>query len=169
MQRDFVIVDEIIIHCSDTQDGEDRWTIWDIDDWHRQRGFARDPAMVRVHQPSLPHVGYHRVYSVGGATWEGRDLSEAGAHATGHNRRSVGLCLIGRTTFTLEQWHSLRLDVEELLRRRPGRRVLGHRDVETHKTCPGFDVAAWLDGGMQPLEGHVITPSLEAPCAPASR
>jgi len=48
--------------------------------------------------------------------------------------------------------------------------VCGHRDLspdtngnglvepfEWVKTCPGFDVRAWLAGGMQPLAGHITS------------
>ncbi|WP_234086777.1 N-acetylmuramoyl-L-alanine amidase [Azonexus sp. R2A61] len=50
-----------------------------------------------------------------------------------------------------------------------GLRIVGHRDLspdqnkngvvepfEWLKTCPGFDVSAWLKGGMAPLADHLL-------------
>jgi hypothetical protein len=51
----------------------------------------------------------------------------------------------------------------------PDSKTKGHRDYspdknsdgiiqpsEWMKTCPGFDVAAWLAGNLLPLEGHIL-------------
>jgi N-acetyl-anhydromuramyl-L-alanine amidase AmpD len=65
--------------------------------------------------------------------------------------------LVGRDAYTAAQWAALRglvLDV----RQRYGEEIklVGHRDVNGGRTCPGFDVAAWEAGDMQPLAGHLI-------------
>ena len=68
-----------------------------------------------------------------------------GAHAGGHNKHTIGICLIGTDTFTIEQWQALDGLVEKMRERYPAARVLGHRDLpDVNKLCPGFDVAAWL-------------------------
>lgn len=36
------------------------------------------------------------------------------------------------------------------------RGICGHRDTGANKTCPGFDVGAWLAGGLQPLADHLL-------------
>lgn len=44
---------------------------------------------------------------------------------------------------------------------RAGIRVCGHRDLNPAKTCPNFDVSAWLDSGMTPLAGQVYSDPIE--------
>lgn len=59
-----------------------------------------------------------------------------------------------------------------------GIRIVGHRDlspdkngdgkitsIDWLKTCPGFDVAAWLNGGMRPLTSHLILDPTEGALA----
>ena len=99
-----------------------------------------------------------------GAISTGRDVTEIGAHVKGYNQKSIGICLVGTDRFTEDQWESLRDLVTRLQSLYPESRVVGHRDLspdqnangivekfEWLKTCPGFDVAAWIDGGMQPI------------------
>ena len=65
--------------------------------------------------------------------------------------------MIGTSAYTLAQWRELDALVAKLRARYPTAQILGHRDlspdldgdgiIEKHewlKTCPGFDVAAWL-------------------------
>lgn len=155
-------IDEIIIHCSATPNG--RWhKAADIDRWHKDRGFRRDPKMAE--HSLLKHIGYHYVISTRGGVESGRRHDEVGAHCKGHNFRSLGICLIGTDRYTPTQWTALTGLVAGLMRQFPDARVLGHRDAspdlnhdgkitsdEWIKRCPGFDVAAWLESGAPAAE-----------------
>lgn len=68
------------LHCSATKAGQD-FTATDIDRWHRERGFNG--------------IGYHYVIRLDGKLEKGRDVSLAGAHCKGWNKRSIGICYIG--------------------------------------------------------------------------
>lgn len=162
-------IDEIIVHCSATANGR-RVTVDDINEWHRARGYARNLARIGYNQRHLKHIGYHYVIYAEGAVVIGRGESEVGAHCKGRNLRSLGVCLIGTDKFSAPQWQSLSMLITGLRARIPSiARVLGHRDCspdadgdgtveprEWLKTCPGFDVAAWLRGGMQIPPAHLL-------------
>ena len=122
-------IEMLVVHCSDTPDDSPQ-TARDIQDMHL--GFGWDG------------VGYHQIIRRDGTRENGRPDYWQGAHAKGVNDRSLSVCLIGRTAFTPAQMHSLAGLLFEWLALYPAARVLGHRDaVETHKTCPNFDAAAW--------------------------
>ena len=84
-------INEIIIHCSDTQEGCDV-TAKEIRSWHtapKEKGGRgwRD-------------IGYHYVIRLDGTIELGRPLEKAGAHCIGrkgedHNSHSIGICYIG--------------------------------------------------------------------------
>lgn len=128
-------IKEIIVHCSATPEGRD-FTVADIDRWHRARGFRG--------------IGYHWVVYRDGTVHSGRSEGTPGAHCTGHNSRSVGVCYIGgvakdgktpKDTRTPAQRASL-LTLLRLLRSRyPKARIHGHRDFAA-KACPSFDATA---------------------------
>lgn len=169
-------VDLIVIHCAATPNG--RWTTTlDIDAWHRTAGFRRTTSApgARGFNPQLGHIGYHWVLYTNGARATGRHVSEVGAHTAGHNGRSIGLCLVGTDAFSADQWAALADQVDYLcIKYRIARQlataangwkgICGHRDTGAKKLCPGFSVADWLAGGMQPLAGHVLPP----PALPAA-
>ena len=73
-------IDKIIVHCSATPEGK-TYRAADIDAWHRKRGFKM--------------IGYHYVVLLDGSMECGRPESMVGAHCTGHNARSIGVCYIG--------------------------------------------------------------------------
>ena len=192
-------VNLIVIHCSATASGKPltqgtpgtpgyKHAAQIIDNWHQQRGFARQAADVQAFGKSLPHIGYHYVIDLSGAVRSGRGLNEVGAHAANFNANSVGICLVGgaerEAKYTANQWKSLAEVVAMLLAdyslpAAPPKRgatpnsalangVCGHRDLspdlngdgtikpnEWLKTCPGFDVAAWMANGMQPSPEQV--------------
>lgn len=134
----------IVIHCSASPNG--RWnTAPDIDKWHDERGFERQPEWRERFNQDYSAIGYHFVIYTNGAIATGRHLDEIGAHAGGHNKYTVGVCLIGTDRFTIEQWQALDDLIAKLRERYPTAKIIGHRDLpDVHKTCPGFDVATWL-------------------------
>ena len=169
------LINLIVIHCSASPNGDSLFRgspgtpgfqspVIAINAWHKARGFKRDPAACARFNPTLDAIGYHYVIYRNGAVIAGRDEAEIGAHVTGFNQKSLGICLVGTDRFTRKQWASLRELVTSLRMVHQDPRVVGHRDLspdlnkngivekfEWLKTCPGFDVAAWLDGGMTPL------------------
>jgi len=145
----------LIIHCAATPNG--KWfNAKNIDEWHGIRGFRRHPKLTGYQQPDLKHIGYHFVIGLKGAVESGRNTTETGAHARGYNAISLGTCLIGADKFTKDQWLALKQHVTALKNSFPSLKIIGHREVNKHKTCPGFDVQAWLDNDMNPLDGHII-------------
>lgn len=76
-------ISEIIIHCADTPEGRDD-SIEDIRRWHKARNFK--------------DVGYHYVIRLDGTLEKGRMIEDVGAHCTGHNAESIGICYIGGKT-----------------------------------------------------------------------
>lgn len=151
-------IDLLVIHCAATPNGKPFKTI-DIDRWHAERGFERLPEFRNRQNSVLSAIGYHFAIYTNGACATGRHLDEVGAHAAGHNANSIGICLIGTDKFTHAQWEMLRANVWAMRKLHPAARVLGHRDLPAvKKTCPGFDVAAWLAGDGAPLAGHILDP-----------
>lgn len=154
-----------------------RTPVDEIDTWHWDRGFRRQSPAVQAFNPHLRAVGYHFVIARNGAVFTGRHPNEVPAHAKGHNTGALAICMVGIQRYTPAQWAQLAELVSELCDANrvplqpvtPARLVgvAGHRDLspdldrngkitrnEWVKTCPGFDVATWLAGGMQPLAEH---------------
>lgn len=126
-------IDKIIIHCSATPEGKD-FTAQQIDQWHRQRGFSC--------------IGYHFVIYRDGSIHKGRPIEQAGAHTSGHNANSIGICYIGgcaadgktpKDTRTEAQKKSLVRLITELRRRFPNVSIHGHNEFAA-KACPSFNV-----------------------------
>ena len=125
-------IKELIVHCSATPEGKD-YSVDTIRQWHLQRGFS--------------DIGYHYVIYRDGSIHIGRDESIIGAHCTGHNTNSIGVCYIGGCAFdgktpkdtrTTEQKQSLVKLLKELKTKYPQASIHGHRDFSS-KACPSFD------------------------------
>lgn len=125
-------ITEIIVHCSATPEGKD-FTVADITRWHKQRGFRT--------------IGYHYVVYRDGSIHTGRPEGEIGAHCTGHNAVSIGICYIGglaadgktaKDTRTKEQREALIMLLRRLRAKYPSAKIYGHRDFAA-KACPSFD------------------------------
>lgn len=162
-------IDTLVIHCSDSPNGRTLFTgvpgqrgfvtpVMEIDAWHRQRGFKRQPEWRAKQNPTLTSIGYHFVVYTRGAVATGRHVDEIGAHVQGYNASSIGICLVGRDQFSLEQWDALKQLVEGLKKQYPAARVVGHCQLNPAKTCPNFDVAEWLAQGCLPLANRLFNP-----------
>lgn len=128
-------INEIIVHCTATPEGREV-SVDEIRKWHKQRGFA--------------DIGYHYVIHIHGELENGRDVDLVGAHCTGHNTNSIGVCYVGgmdkankkaKDTRTLQQkavLMSLLIDLKKLY---PNARIRGHRDF-ANKECPSFDATS---------------------------
>ena len=125
-------IKEIIVHCSATPEGKD-FTVADIKRWHLQRGFS--------------DIGYHYVIYRDGSIHTGRDESIIGAHCTGHNTNSIGVCYIGgcasdgktpKDTRTLQQKESLLSLLKTLKTKYPNAKIYPHYKFAA-KACPSFN------------------------------
>lgn len=125
-------IKEIIVHCSATPEGKD-FTVADIKRWHLARGFS--------------DIGYHYVIYRDGSIHTGRDESIIGAHCTGHNTNSIGVCYIGgcvsngktpKDTRTEAQKVSLLRLLRELKKKYPEAKVYPHYKFAA-KACPSFN------------------------------
>ena len=129
------MINKIIVHCADTPNGREHG-VDDIRRWHIKERGMRD-------------VGYHAVIKINGEIELGRDSILSGkdfvqgAHVAGHNKNSIGICLIGRDEFTKDQMLALEGLVATLKSSYPDAEVLGHVDLDSGKTCPNFDVKKW--------------------------
>lgn len=163
MPRSMSQITTAIFHCAATPNGRFH-TIEDVDYWHGPdrinrglRPFQREQIFIKKHQPHLRHVGYHFVIRTDGVLESGRSLEEVGAHARKFNSSSVGICLIGTDAFTEAQWttaKSLILTLHDSLPKLS--KIIGHRAVNEHKTCPGFEVRAWMDNDFNSLHDHLL-------------
>lgn len=150
-------INEIIVHCSatppDWMQGQGVMAKRDeIDRWHKARGWKG--------------IGYHYVIDRDGSVAPGRPVSQIGAHVAGHNRGSIGICLIGgkwpdgrwglktdafANHFTPQQDAALRGLLMELSETHPTiKHIKGHNDYTDKKGCPSFKVANWLKDPPQP-------------------
>lgn len=125
-------IKEIIVHCSATREGQNV-SVNQIRQWHRARNFAE--------------IGYHFVVYLDGSVHPGRPLDNVGAHCTGHNTYSIGVCYVGglasdgktaKDTRTPEQKTALRKLLKELKGEYPRATIHGHREF-ANKACPCFD------------------------------
>lgn len=132
-------IKEIVIHCSATPEGRNV-TVDDIDRWHRQRGFDC--------------IGYHYVIYRDGTIVNGRDENRPGAHCSGHNANSIGICYIGgcdnamhpKDTRTPQQKAALKELIAGLRTRFPEASVTGHNQLTCTRTkkSPAFNPAKCL-------------------------
>ena len=119
----------LVVHCSDSPN-DNHITARDIHQLHL--GFGWDG------------LGYHQVILRNGTVEKGRPEFWLGAHVKGHNHESLGVCLIGRDDFTLEQFDALETLLNIWKTEYPDAKIIGHCDFEeVEKTCPNFNVQSW--------------------------
>lgn len=138
-------VNTIVIHCSATKENTD-YTFEQLIRDHKVRGFNT--------------CGYHRYIRKDGTIHHGRLFDQVGAHVSGSNKNSIGICYEGgldskgkaKDTRTEEQKKSLLVCIAEAIKFGQVTKITGHRDlspdldgdgvVEPHefvKMCPCFN------------------------------
>jgi len=131
-------IDKIIVHCAATKPSMDIG-VKEIRNWHLDRGWS--------------DVGYHYIIRRNGKIEKGRSIDVVGAHARGHNKNSIGICLVGGVNengkaddnFAIIQYQKLIMLIDFLAITFPGSEILGHRDLPgVTKECPCFDIKAWF-------------------------
>ena len=126
-------INKIIIHCTATP--EDRVVkVKDLYQWH-------------VTENGWSDIGYHFYVDINGDIQKGRDIAKIGAHCSGHNRNSIGLCYCGgveedgktpKDTRTPEQKEGLLHVLKTLKAMYPDAIIYSHNEF-ANKACPSFD------------------------------
>lgn len=129
-------INKLIVHCSATPEGRDVKTET-IKDWHVNDNHWKD-------------IGYHYVIELDGSIHKGRDENVIGAHCSGQNANSIGICYVGgvakdgktpKDTRTDAQKQSLLKLLKELKAKYPNATIHGHREFAA-KACPSFDATS---------------------------
>ena len=139
------IITLIILHCSAVRPDQTS-SAAQIDTWHRRDNHWKFG------------IGYHYVVRRDGQIEPGRPEYMVGAHCLNHNAHSIGVCYEGgldirgqpADTRTEAQKASLRRLLEELHKRYPKALIVGHRDLDPTKECPGFKNVAHEYSDLQP-------------------
>ncbi len=157
-------IDTIIIHSCGSPNGsrfDTKYINWLHGKARLDQGlapFSRKSKAIKNHASQYSHIGYHFVIWVNGVVDCGRALREVGQHTNGHNQKSIGICLIGSDKFSHQQWRALSDCITSLRRDLPNiSQVVGHNQIDTSKTCPGFSVGEWLANNKRPLPSHTLT------------
>ena len=125
-------IDLIVIHCSATRCNQS----------------FPVTALIRCHADRFGFTGYHYYITRDGTVTQTRHEQLIGAHATGYNSHSLGVCYEGglnkegqpEDTRTPSQKRALLSLLKKLKREHPEARILGHHDLpDVHKDCPCFD------------------------------
>ena len=127
-------INQIVIHCADTPEGI-YFDSNDIRKWH-------------IEENGWTDIGYHYIILLDGTLELGRKVEVQGAHVSGFNTSSIGICYIGgkgrngkgKDTRTDVQKTQLIGLLKSLKIQYPNAEILGHRDFpNVTKECPSFD------------------------------
>ena len=139
-------VREIVVHCSATRP-----------EWYQGLSLnAKRDEIRRWHLANgWSDIGYHWLIDRDGAILAGRAETVIGAHVSGRNNGTIGICLIGghgsaasdrfERHYTAQQDASLRALIHAVSMRTQIQRVSAHHDY-ANKACPGFNLSQWLKG-----------------------
>jgi len=131
-------LDKIILHCSATREGQ-HITVETIRQWHLKRGWS--------------DIGYHYVIYLDGSIHKGRPIEKVGAHTSGQNTGSIGICYVGgvekdgktpKDTMTDLQETAM-VNLIKALREEYGDMTLHGHNEYAAKACPSFKVYEKFD------------------------
>ena len=145
-------IDEIIIHCAATRPDQNI-SAADINKWHIMQGWKG--------------IGYHFFIKLDGTIEPGRPIELVGAHCSGLNSYSIGICYAGgivrynentyaSDTRTPEQIRSMYLLIVTLLHCYPTiERISGHND-HAKVACPCFNVEDEYGNLIKTIKEHAF-------------
>ena len=131
-------IDAIVIHCTATKPDVD-WTADDVRKVHKKKGWS--------------DIGYHYLIRLDGTIDKGRDVDIIGAHVSGHNAHTIGVCYVGGLdatgkpydTRTCNQKQSLLNLIRMLRAAYPKATIKGHRDYSPDKNNNGcIEPSEWI-------------------------
>lgn len=114
---------EIILHHAEASHA----SVEDINRWHLERGWAG--------------IGYNYYVRKDGTIWRGRPEWAVGAHAKGHNDKSIGICCEGAYMsehMPAAQLAALKDLIRDIMSRYGKLKLLRHKDVN-ETDCPGVN------------------------------
>ena len=101
-------------------------TVQQVDDWHKGNGWTG--------------IGYHYFIRKDGSIYRGRPEWAVGAHASGKNNESIGVCVEGNysveKTMPQAQKNALKELLTDIKGRYPNAGIKGHKEVGA-TGCPG--------------------------------
>lgn len=140
--KDLGKVKGVVIHCSATTSTMDIGYT-EIRQWHVVENHWSD-------------VAYHFIIRRNGEIETGRPINKQGAHARGHNKGTVAICVVGGTSshdvdgdgfkdpennFTVKQFQALRELLNGIKIQFGFKWIKGHNELEgVTKPCPCFPV-----------------------------
>lgn len=102
-----------------------------VDSWHKSNGWSG--------------IGYHFLVRKDGSIYRGRPLNSMGAHVSGMNSCSLGICAEGRYTYETMPWAQKKAICELLVYLKgiyPNAQIVGHREIGS-SDCPGNNYPLW--------------------------
>lgn len=97
-----------------------------VDQWHKDNDWSG--------------IGYHYFVRKNGTIYRGRPENKMGAHVSGMNNCSLGICAEGNydveTTMPTAQYNAIVELIADIKTRYPNAKVVGHRDIGS-SDCPG--------------------------------
>lgn len=112
---------EIILHHAEASHA----SVEEVNQWHLERGWAG--------------IGYNYYVRKDGTIWRGRPEWAVGAHAKGHNDKSIGICCEGAYMtehMPAAQLAALKDLIRDIMSRYGKLKLLRHKDVN-ETDCPG--------------------------------
>lgn len=114
---------EIILHHAEASHA----SVEDVNQWHLNNGWTG--------------IGYNYYIRKDGTIWRGRPEWAVGAHAKGHNDKSIGICCEGAymtETMPAAQLAALKDLLRDIMSRYGSLKLLRHKDVN-ETDCPGVN------------------------------
>lgn len=141
----------LVIHCTATPEGREVSSA-EIRRWHTSPVSQGGRGWKQVGYTDMVHLDGRVERLVGNNEDANVDTWEVTNGARGYNSVSRHIVYVGgcdkkmqpKDTRTAAQKRALEAYVKDFHKRFPDVRIVGHRELNSGKACPSFDVQAWL-------------------------